>query len=603
MRFLYLLCTLLSLLRPAVGAEFLDPKVAFQPAVRALDAQTIEVTYTIAKGYYLYRDKFKFAADNASFGAPAFPPGKIKKDDNFGDVEVYFNKVAIRLPLASAPGGSGPLVLQNTSMGCADGGICYPPQTQTVSLDWPPVIGAAGGGDESGRIAHLLRDASFAWVLLSFFGFGLLLSLTPCVLPMLPILSGIIVGRGERVTRSHALGLSLAYVLGMAFTYAAAGIAAGLTGTLVSTAFQNPWVLSAFGLVFVALSFSMFGFYELQLPSFLQSKLSEEANTLRGGSYYSVATMGALSALIVGPCVAAPLAGALLYIGQTGDAILGGAALFTLALGMGVPLIVVGASAGHLMPKSGPWMEAVKKIFGVVLLATAVWFVSPVIPAWAQMLAWAVLLIVPAVFLHALDPLPPTANGWRRFWKGVGVVMLLYGAALLIGTLAGGRDPLQPLGALTSANSVRTGGPAQAQAGHRPYRKVRSSAELDALLKTAAQPVMLDFYADWCVSCKEMERFTFSDPAVRARLDRFVLVQADVTANTADDAALLKRFNLFGPPGIIFFDARGAEIAGQRVVGFQNAEAFGRQLDAVLQRDPASPLDKPRAAQSAGTNI
>jgi thioredoxin:protein disulfide reductase len=609
MRFLLFLTTLFVLLRPAAdltAAEFLDPKVAFQPAVRALDAQTLEVTYTIAKGYYLYRDKFKFATDNANLGAPVLPPGKVKKDENFGDVEVYFNQVAIRLPLAGVP-ANGPIALQSTSMGCADGGICYPPQTQTVSLDWPPLLGAAtsagAGGDESGRIARLLRDASFAWVLLSFFGFGLLLSLTPCVLPMLPILSGIIVGRGEKVTRSHALGLSLAYVFGMALTYAAAGIAAGFTGTLASTAFQNPWVLSAFGLVFVVLSLSMFGFYELQLPSFLQSKLSEEANALKGGSYYSVATMGALSALIVGPCVAAPLAGALLYIGQTGDALLGGAALFTLALGMGVPLIVVGASAGHLMPKSGPWMEAVKKVFGVVLLGTAVWFVTPVIPAWAQMLAWAVLLIVPAVFLHALDPLPPASSGWRRLWKGVGVLMLLYGAALLIGTLAGGRDPLQPLKALSAGAPPGDRGARQAEAATLPYRKVGSSAELDLVLKTAGQPVMLDFYADWCVSCKEMERFTFSDPGVRSRLGRFVLVQADVTANTADDAALLKRFSLFGPPGIIFFDAQGGEIAGQRIVGFQNADTFVQQLDAVLQRAQPGPLGKTGAVRAAGTTI
>ena len=592
-RFFILTAVLASFWQPAVGAEFLEPKVAFQPSVRVLDARTLEVSFSIAKGYYLYRDKFKFTADGLQFGLPEFSPSKLKKDENFGDVEVYFNKALIRLPIispTSPAGGTSPQILQITSMGCADGGICYPPQTQSLSFNLAATSTAApstaSGGDESGQVMLLLKDASFIWILLSFFGFGLLLSLTPCMLPMLPILSGIIVGQGQHATRKRAFALSLAYVLGMALTYAAVGIAAGMGGTLVSASFQNPWVLSMFALIFVGLSFSMFGFYELQLPSFLQSKLSEEANHFKGGSYYSVASMGALSALIVGPCVAAPLAGALLYIGQTGDALLGGAALFTLALGMGVPLLAVGASAGHLMPRTGAWMETVKQVFGVILLATALWFISPVIPMWAQMLAWACLLIVPAVFLHALDPLPVQARGWKRFWKGLGVLMLLYGAALLLGALAGGRDPLQPLQSFANSakpaagnNAAETGSTA---GQHAPYVKVRSLEELEVQLKSAGRPVLLDFYADWCISCKEMERFTLTDPAVLRRLEQFLLLQADVTANTAADAALLQRFKLFGPPGIIFFNAKGEEIIGQRVVGFQNAPTFVQQLDAAL---------------------
>lgn len=586
-------------LTSAFAEEFLDPKVAFQPSARALDDRTVEVSFKIADGYYLYRERFKFidagATPGVRLGTPQFPPGKIKKDENFGDVEVYFHDVAIRLPverddpLDGAASTSLRLDLNVTSMGCAEGGICYPPQVQAVSVTLPalgsaPVAlpkPATSVNDETEVISKLLRESSFWLVLVSFFGFGLLLSFTPCMLPMLPILSGIIVGQGKHVSRGRAFNLSLAYVIGMALTYAAAGIAAGMTGTLLSVAFQNPWALSFFALVFVALSFSMFGFYELQLPGFLQSKLSEESNQLKGGSYYSVATMGALSALIVGPCVAAPLAGALLYIGQTGDALLGGVALFTLALGMGVPLLVIGASAGHLMVRSGPWMVAVNRAFGVIMLATAVWFISPIIPAWVEMTAWALLLIVPAVFMHALDTLPAAASGWRRFWKGVGVIMLLYGATLLLGMLAGGRDPLQPLLPFTSVNA----GNAVVSAGsHKTsFIRVSSVTELDAKLKSADKPVMLDFYADWCVSCKEMEYFTFSDPAVRAKLDRFTLLQADVTDNTADDAELLKRFDLFGPPGIVFFDAQGQEIKGLRVVGFQDATVFGRQLDAALQ--------------------
>jgi len=598
-------------LAPAFAEQqYLDPRVAFQPSAKALDDRTVEVRYQIAKGYYLYHDKFKFSAAGSSFGPPQISAGKLKKDDLFGEVEVHFKAAVIRLPVErGADPGPQTLRLDTVSQGCADGGICYPPLTQQVEVQLPAVgsvppapplaaaggLGAGGSGDESADIAGLLRDASFWLVLASFFGFGLLLSFTPCVLPMVPILSGIIVGHGGKggghVSRGRAFGLSLAYVLGMAITYAAAGIAAGLSGTLVSTAFQDPWVLSAFALVFVVLAFSMFGFFELQLPTFLQSKLSEEANHLPGGKLYAVATMGALSALIVGPCVAAPLAGALLYIGQTGDALLGGAALFTLALGMGLPLLAVGVSAGTLLPRSGPWMEAVKKAFGVILLATGLWFVMPVLPAWLVMFAWAALLIVAAIYLRAVDPLAPTAHGWQRFWKGVGVALLLYGAALLIGALAGGRDPLQPL----SAFAVRGGGAAGGVAGgtapatHTPFQRVKNLAELEQRIAGAGKPVLFDFYADWCVSCKEMERFTFSDPAVRARLDGFLLLQADVTANNADDQALLKRFNLFGPPGIIFFGPQGQEIAGLRVIGFQSAAAFGKVLDTARERALARP--------------
>ena len=576
-----LLSLLLLLATLAQGEEFLDPAVAFKPSVRALDGQTLEVRFSIAKGYYLYRDKFRFAADPATIrlGTPLLPPGKEKHDEAFGRVEVFYDQVLIRLPVERDSEGPLPLTLRVTSQGCADAGVCYPPQQHTLAVELPnaAAVGAVAApaaagtaGDESGRIAQLFRHAGF-WLLIgSFFGFGLLLSLTPCVFPMIPILSGIIVGAGrDGHGVSHARGflLSLAYVLGMAVTYAAAGVAAGLTGTLLATTLQNPWVLGTFAAVFVLLSLSMFGFYELQLPTFLQTRVSEEASHIRGGSLPGVAAMGALSALIVGPCVAAPLAGALLYIGQSGDALLGGAALFTMALGMGTPLLVVGTSAGTLLPKSGPWMEAVKRAFGVILLATAVWLVSPVIPVVVQMLAWALLLIVPAIYLHALDPLPPHARGWQHFWKGVGIVMLLFGAAMLLGTLAGSRDPLQPLSVLRSSAASNEARPL-------PFVRVHTVAELDSRLAAAGRPVLLDFYADWCVSCKEMERFTFADPRVQARLAGWTLLQADVTANSAADQALLQRFQLYGPPGIIFFDRQGREISGIRVVGFQSAEDF-----------------------------
>jgi thiol:disulfide interchange protein DsbD len=591
MRKLLALFVLLFPLLALALDEPMQPEKAFRLSAAVLDAKTVEVRFDIADEYYLYRDKFKFAVEpaQARLGEARFPAGKMKQDDFFGQVETYYKQVRIALPV-EAPPGVTKLELTVTSQGCWDQGVCYPPLPQRATVELagmsssaPPGApagsadlgaGLPGGGDESSQIARMMRGGGFWLITASFFGFGLLLAFTPCVFPMIPILSGIIVGHGHKITKTHALVLSLAYVLGMAATYAAAGVAAGLSGTLLSAALQNPWVLGSFALVFVLLSLSMFGFYELQMPAALQTRLSESANR-RGGSLAGVTAMGALSAIIVGPCVAAPLAGALLYIAQTGDAVLGGAALFSLALGMGAPLILVGVSARSFLPKAGGWMEAVKKFFGVALLAVAIWLVTPVIPAIAAMLAWAALLILSAIYLHALDPLPANAHGWQRFWKGIGVVSLLVGAALLIGALAGSRDPLQPLAILRGAVA--------APESHLKFERVKTVEELDARLQQANRTVMLDFYADWCVSCKEMERFTFADPAVKVRLDRMMLLQADVTANSEADKALLKRFGLFGPPGIIFFDARGQEIADLRVVGYQPAERFGPLLDRALQ--------------------
>ncbi|MRR49425.1 MAG: protein-disulfide reductase DsbD [Rhodocyclaceae bacterium] len=585
-----LLC--LSALAHAAG-EPLEPEKAFIFSARAVDASTVEARWKIADGYYMYKDKIRFsAAPGIKLGEIKLPAGKVKEDENFGKVETYRGELTILIPVQD--GAAGGFTLKARSQGCWDEGVCYPPldqqasiklatatpNTTTVAPTTSPApepaarVAAANSTkaqSEESRIASLLHRDTLWLALASFFGFGLLLSFTPCVLPMVPILSGIIVNHGHAVTHTRAFVLSLAYVLGMALTYTAAGVAAGLSGTLLSAALQNPWVLGGFGLVFVMLSLSMFGFYELQLPAALQSRLSDSANQ-RAGGVPALFVMGALSALIVGPCVAAPLAGALLYIAQTGDAVLGGAALFAMALGMGVPLLVVGVFSRSFLPKTGPWMETVKKFFGILLLATALWLVSPVIPAWAQMLGWALLLIVPAIYLHALDPLPAHASGWHKLWKGVGVVILLAGTAILVGLLGGSRDPLQPLGFLRISAATESHGP--------KFERVASLAELDARLKSAGKPVLLDFYADWCVSCKEMEKFTFADPKVAAEMGKFLLLQADVTANTADDTALLKRFGLFGPPGIIFFDARGKESEGLRVVGYQPPETF---LDALTK--------------------
>ena len=601
MTIIRLLLPLLALFAlSARGEEPLDPEQAYRYSVRAIDDQTVEARWDIAKGYYLYRDKFRFVAepDTVKLGEPAFPPGQFKDDDTFGRVETFHDEVVVRIPVQA--GGTSRFTLKAVSQGCWDQGICYPPTAQRAEVDLsvggqsmaggmsspamsslaPATASLVPAADESSRIARLLEQGGFWLNVAGFFGAGLLLCLTPCVFPMVPILSGIIVNHGHAVTHARAFWLSLAYVLGMAITYAAVGVAAGFSGTLLSNALQNAWVLGSFALIFVVLSLSMFGFYELQMPAALQSRLSDTANR-QGGSIGAIAVMGALSALIVGPCVAAPLAGALLYIAKTGDAVLGGSALFAMGLGMGAPLILVGVFSRSLLPKAGPWMEAVKKFFGVVMLAVALWLVTPVIPAWAQMLGWAALLIVPAIYLHALDSLPPHSSNWKRLWKGVGVLMLLAGTAMLAGVLGGSRDPLQPLGFLRESTAPNAVPP------HLTFSRIRSVAELEQRVADAAaqhQAVMLDFYADWCVSCKEMDKFTFSDPAVQSRLANVRLLQADVTASTSDDMVLLKRFSLFGPPGIIFFSADGKEIAGGRVVGYQAASEFIATLDRILPR-------------------
>jgi thiol:disulfide interchange protein DsbD len=593
-------------------ADLLEPDKAFRFSARAVDAQTVEVRYKIADGYYLYRDKFKFSADpdTVQLGKADFPPGVMHEDKFFGKAVTYRGDLRFRLPVQAQPGVER-FALKVQSQGCADLGVCYVPYDQKAeitlaslsstggakggllarlgvesperALDTPQAGKAALVSDES-RFVGVLESGKLGWILLFFFGAGIALTFTPCVLPMVPILSGIIVGEGRQATRKRALLLSLAYVLGMSVTYTAIGVAAAFSGQLLSAALQNAWVLSVFALLFVLLALSMFGVYDLSLPSGLHARVLAASHRLPGGHYGGVTLMGALSAAIVSPCIAAPLAGALLYIGQSNDVWLGGTALFSLAWGMGAPLVLVGVSEGMLLPKSGPWMKSVKHLFGVLLLAVAIWIVSPVLPGPVQLLAWSALLIGWATFLRAIDRLPPDAAPAVRLGKAVGFMALLAGAAMLVGALAGASDPLAPLSGLRLGASE--GGVAHAAAPR--FERVRSLPELEARLADARRPAMLDFYADWCVSCKEMERFTFSDARVRARLADMLVLQADVTANTEDDKALLKRFRLFGPPGTIFFDASGREIEGLRVIGFQNAARFLETLDAVASRANAA---------------
>ncbi|HKB60031.1 MAG TPA: protein-disulfide reductase DsbD [Gallionellaceae bacterium] len=579
--------------------KYLEPDKAFALDVTARDPYTLIARFRVTPKYYLYRSKVKFTlvAPDASIERIAMPRGKIKHDRYLGDLEVFHQSFQAALLLKRTGQAAEKVVLQATYQGCSEEGLCYQPIDKTFTVALPAATGpapspdafmqsataaqagdqtAAPSGDQndSSRIASLFRQGNF-WLIISFFfGAGLLLAFTPCVFPMVPILSGIIVGRGHRITHLHGFILSLAYVLGMAITYAVAGVAAGFSGTMLSSALQTPWVLGAFAAIFVALALSMFGFYELQLPTALQSRLATASNKLHGGHLAGVFVMGALSAIIVGPCVAAPLAGALLYIGQTHDAFLGGSALFFMALGMGVPLLLIGASAGTLLPKAGAWMESVKRLFGVLLLAVAIWIISPLIPVSVEMLMWAVLLVLSAVFLHALDALPHNASHWHKLWKGCGILALLLGIAYLVGALSGAQDVLRPLSVIGSA---RAEAPATLK-----FTRVRSIADLDARLAQAAgRPVMLDFWAEWCVSCKEMERNTFADPKIQARLQNAMLLQVDVTADSADDKALLARYHLFGPPATLFFGHDGEELASARVTGYQDSTQFQQSLQAA----------------------
>jgi len=589
-----LLRSLLALLLGAAGAvhaadDFLAPEQAFKPAVRALNPTMLEVSYEIAPGYYMYREQFKFEAQGATVGTLDYPKGKVKFDETFQkEVETYRERFVLRVPIT--PSG-GAFKLAITGQGCADQGLCYPPQTQVAELDLSDpnaarikLVGADGEvpaitplADGDSQLDAALQSGRFWSVVGVFFIAGLLLSLTPCVLPMLPILSSIIVGRsGASASRGRSFLLAVSYSLGMALIYTALGVAAGLAGEGLAAALQKPWVLGLFALALVGFSLSMFGVYELQLPQALTGGLSSASQRLPAGQFAGVFVMGGVSALIVSPCVAAPLAGALVYISQSRDVVLGGTALFALACGMSVPLLLLGASAGAWLPRTGAWMDGVKHFFGLLLLGVALWTVQPVLPAGLALALWGALLIGGAIVFGLFEP--AHVHGRPRLWlrKTVTAVAALFGLLQLIGAASGGHDPLQPL-----RHWVGVAGAASPAGQQVAFQRVRSVAELDAVLASAGRPVMLDFYADWCVSCKEMERFTFNEPAVRQRLGKALLLQADVTANSEADKALLRRFRLFGPPGIIFFDAQGKELDGVRVIGFQDAERFAKSLAAA----------------------
>jgi thiol:disulfide interchange protein DsbD len=590
----------LAALQPAPGGaaqddEVLDPDVAFRfDADVAQDAVTLR--WQIAPHHYLYRDKFTFQlkdGGDVALGAYTLPAGEEKNDEFFGRIFVFHDGMEARIPLQRT--GSGPAALLVSYQGCAElTGICYPPIRKEISLvpgtaavstaAAPAATAAAPAAapqSEQDSLAAALAGDNRLLTVLTFLGLGLLLAFTPCVFPMIPILSSIIVGQGAGLTTRKAFIMSLVYVLAMALTYAIAGMLAGLFGANLQAAFQNVWVLGSFSVVFVLLALSMFGFYELQLPSALQTKLSEISNQQQGGSLIGVAIMGLLSALIVGPCVAPPLMGAIIYIGQTGDAVLGFVALFALSLGMGAPLLLIGTSAGKLLPRAGGWMNAIKAVFGVMLLAVALWMLERVLPAFVTMLAWALLIIISAIYMGALEPLKEGSSGWRKLWKGLGLALLIHGALLLIGAGAGGNDPLQPLRGVGFG-----GGIGAAQAAKLEFRKVKNLADMEQAVAAAAaqgKPVMLDFYADWCVSCKEFDKYTFSDPGVVQALSGAILLKADVTANNEDDQALLRHFKLIGPPSLLFFGTDGKERPAFRIVGFTGPEEFRAHVERALR--------------------
>jgi len=571
--------------------DILPAEQAFQLELSVADANTILARWFIADKHYMYRDKINVKLKNVGdvrLMEVILPEGEMKNDIALGKtLQVFHNQLEVPIKLARGKQGPTDVTIELSYQGCAEErGICYPPIKRSETLTLPAASTVSGLSSiatteqpalsEQDSIAAALKAGGLL-VILTFYGFGLLLAFTPCVFPMIPILSSIIVGQGDKLTTRRAFIMSLTYVLAMAVTYTAAGVFAGIAGENLQAAFQNPWVLSTFAGVFVLLAFSMFGFYELQLPSSWQSKLTEVSNKQEGGTLTGVAIMGFLSALIVGPCVAAPLAGALIYIGQTGDAVLGGLALFALSLGMGTPLVAIGTSAGKLLPRAGGWMDAVKGVFGVMLLAVAIWMLERILPASITMLLWAILLIVSAVYLKALEPLNIESTGWAKLWKGIGLLLFVYGILLMIGVASGGKDIIQPLKGIGFGSS---------QEQHLAFKRIKSVDDLNRELQSAGSQnkfVMLDFYADWCTYCKDYEKNVFPDPSVQQALSNVVLLQADVTANDEQDKTLLKHLQIPAPPAILFFAPGGQERRASRLVGLKTRDEFVAHVENALR--------------------
>lgn len=542
----------------------LEPNQAFRYQLNPIDAKTLQVNFKVAPGYYLYRDRIIFKLKQQKLSSVEFPSGEFKQDPNFGRMEVYHHDFSVKLNLPFAP--SQIEQLQLSYQGCSEQGVCYAPISKTEYLN-----------SQSDNIPSNLLASGKWWLIISgFFGLGLLLSLTPCVLPMIPILSGIIIG-DKKVhhgsSRLHAFNLSLSYTLGMALSYTLAGIAAAYSGQLISQSLQSPMVLIITSFLLALLALSTFGIYEIKLPSFIQNKLVNTANRYKGGQFFSVFVMGVLSALIVSPCVAAPLAGALLYISQTHEVLTGGVALFSMSLGMGIPLLIIGASAGHVLPKAGPWMNFIRQLFGLMLFAVAILMLNSIIPSAMYMFLWAIFFTIASFLIYRLKPITRLCN----LLKNVGLASAVgLSSIYLIAALTGADNILNPLENIKPAQ--------QGQKQNLKWKKINSVEELNNVLSNHdKKPLLLDFYADWCIACKEMEKYTFEDPKVISLLGEFTLIQADVTENTTEQIKLLQQFKLFGPPAIIFFNQSGKEIMNSRVIGFENADIFAKNLTKILE--------------------
>ena len=569
--------------------EFLPVDEAFQPILTALDGNTVEVAIRVAAGYYLYKDKISATvnSDKAQPGRLELPDGEKKTDQYFGDMEVYHNDVFGRLPIARATPEAMDLELEIKYQGCADGGICYPPVTKVMTVSMPEAsavsalaaVAASGAGtapvSEQARLARIITSSGMGLVIATFFGLGLLLAFTPCVLPMVPILSGIIAGEGDKSSSARGFSLALSYVMGMALVYTAAGVAAAAAGLQLQAIFNQPWVLVLFSSLFIVLALGMFGLFDLQMPSAIQSRLATMSGDQKSGTAVGAFVMGALSSLVVTACVAPALIATLTVMAQSGDMVRGGTALFAMSMGMGAPLLVVGAAQGKFLPKAGAWMAAVKNAFGFMMLGLAIWMMSRVLPGEVTLALWGILIFMAGVYLGGLTTLTSESFGVQKLGKGFGLLAIIYGAVLLVGSLAGSNSILRPLAALN------TGDGAEVSQHGLEFRRIKTTADLDAaiiLASTQGKSAMLDFYADWCVSCVEMEEYTFTDAGVQDALSNTVLLQADVTANDDEDQALLQHFGVFGPPTIIFFGADGVQRHGYEVVGYMKAKDFAEHV-------------------------
>ena len=603
MKKLHIILALIFMLAASLNAKFLMPNEAFKPHASLNNQNQIESGVTIADKIYLYEKFFKVAILNAPY-LHIVTTQKPQTTLHHGE-QVYLKSPLYLLTLQSDEDkGIQDIQVKISYQGCSEEGLCYEPSSKifTLKIDTSkllktsqkkqkplqlkpleqtqpplklqktapkPAVDASKTAEKSGedKIADIIKNSSFWTIIGVFFVFGLLLALTPCVFPMIPIISGVIISQGEGLTTKKAFALSLVYVLAMSLAYTIAGILSGYFGVHLQAALQNHWVVIGFSAIFVLLALSMFGFYELKLPDFIVSRVSQNSSQT---GFIGVAIMGFLSALIVGPCVAAPLAGALVYIGQTGDALLGGVALFSMGLGMGLPLILVGVSAGKFMPKPGGWMTMVNATFGVIMLLVAIWMLSKTALPYITVPLYAIVGIGFALYLKPFE-------SSHIVKQTIAFLILLYSTLLLLGSIAGKPSLTQPLSFLQSTQVA-----AATQSKELHFHKVTSLKELDAILqKNKGKKIMIDFAAQWCVACKEFDEETFSDPQVQKTLENFVLIRADLTANDKKADALSDKYQVFGPPVVVFLDKDLHNIQSKKVVGFMKPEKFLQHLKSV----------------------